>query len=48
VPRDGVIAFGYLREKRDAFDRLAALVQRIVNPPADNVVPFSGVGGRPA
>lgn len=30
-----------LREKRDAFDRLAALVERIVNPPSDNVVTMS-------
>jgi integrase len=31
----------YLREKRDAFDRLAALVERIVNPPPPaNVVPI--------
>jgi hypothetical protein len=38
--------YDYLREKREAFDRLAALVQRIVNPPAGNVVPFSaGAGG---
>jgi hypothetical protein len=26
--------YDYLREKREAFDRLAALVQRIVHPPA--------------
>jgi hypothetical protein len=33
--------YDYLREKQDAFDRLAALVERIVNPPsADNVVPL--------
>jgi hypothetical protein len=35
----------FLREKREAFERLAAFVQRIVNPPAGNVVPFSAVGG---
>jgi hypothetical protein len=36
----------YLAEKRDAFDRLAALVHRIVDPPA-NVVPIqSGRRGR--
>jgi hypothetical protein len=33
--------YDYLREKRDAFDRLAALVERIVNPPnGHNVVPI--------
>jgi hypothetical protein len=32
--------YDYLREKQDAFNRLAALVERIVNPPADNVVPL--------
>jgi integrase len=30
--------YDYLREKQDAFDRLAAQVERIVNPPSDNVV----------
>jgi hypothetical protein len=30
--------YDYLREKRDAFDRLAALVERIVHPPTGNVV----------
>jgi hypothetical protein len=30
----------YLREKQDAFNRLAVLVERIVNPPSDNVVPL--------
>jgi hypothetical protein len=34
--------YDYLREKQDAFNRLAALVERIVNPPADNVVPLAG------
>jgi hypothetical protein len=34
--------YDYLREKRDAFERLAALVQRIVNPPQDNVVAMTG------
>jgi integrase len=34
--------YDYLREKRDAFDRLAALVERIiVNPPDNNVVRLS-------
>jgi hypothetical protein len=28
----------YLAEKRDAFEKLANLIDRIVNPPADNVV----------
>ena len=33
--------YDYLREKRDAFDHLAALVDRIVHPPStDNVVPI--------
>jgi hypothetical protein len=32
--------YDYLREKRDAFDRLATLVERILNPPGDNVVPL--------
>jgi hypothetical protein len=32
--------YDYLREKREAFDRLAALVERIVNPPAGNVPPM--------
>ena len=31
----------YLPEKADALDKLAALVDRIVNPPADNVVPMA-------
>jgi len=31
---------GYLAEKRTAFEQLAALVERIVNPPPDNVVTF--------
>jgi hypothetical protein len=30
--------YDYLREKREAFDRLAALVERIVYPPEGNVV----------
>ena len=34
--------YEYLREKRDAFDRLAALVERVVHPPeGNNVVPMS-------
>ena len=38
--------YDYLVEKRDAFDRLAALIQRIIDPPA-NVVPIrSGRRGR--
>lgn len=28
----------YLKEKRDAFGKLAALVERIVNPTSDNVI----------
>jgi integrase len=31
---------GYLNEKRVALEALAAVVERIVNPPADNVVPL--------
>jgi integrase len=31
----------FLDEKRDALERLAALIDRIVNPPADVVVPFA-------
>jgi hypothetical protein len=30
--------YDYLREKREAFDKLAALVERIVNPPTGNVL----------
>ena len=30
----------YYDEKKHAFKELAALVERIVNPPADNVVPL--------
>jgi hypothetical protein len=30
----------YAHEKADALERLAALIDRIVNPPADNVVPI--------
>jgi integrase len=30
----------YLPEKRAAYDKLAGLVERIVNPPADVVVPI--------
>jgi hypothetical protein len=30
--------YNYLREKQEAFDRRAALVERIVNPPSDVVV----------
>jgi integrase len=32
--------WGYLPEKHDALTRLAALVDRIINPPADNVASF--------
>ncbi len=32
--------YEYLPEKRRSFEALAALVDRIVNPPADNVVPM--------
>jgi hypothetical protein len=31
---------GYLAEKHDALTRLATLVDRIINPPADNVALF--------
>jgi integrase len=31
----------YLPEKREAFEKLAELVERIVNPPTNNVMPFS-------
>jgi hypothetical protein len=32
----------YLSEKREAFEKLAELVERIVTPPSDaNVVPFA-------
>jgi hypothetical protein len=30
--------YGYLAEKRQALETLAAAVKRIVNPPGDNVV----------
>ena len=30
--------YGYLREKREAFDKLAELIGRIITPPSDNVV----------
>jgi integrase len=32
--------YAYLEEKREAFERLGSLVDMILNPPADNVVPF--------
>jgi integrase len=32
----------YLEEKRRAFEALAAQIERIINPPADNVVPLHG------
>jgi hypothetical protein len=38
----------YVTEKRDALDRLARLVDRIVNPPADNVVAIPTKAGRAA
>jgi hypothetical protein len=31
----------YLPEKRDAFDKLAELIERIVNPPRDTLVTFA-------
>jgi integrase len=31
----------YVAEKRDALERLAALVERIINPPAGNVIPLA-------
>jgi hypothetical protein len=34
--------YDYLREKRDAFAKLAALIERIVNPPTGNVVALRG------
>lgn len=37
---------GYVAEKRDALDRLAAMVDRIVNPPEGNVVPLHGAADR--
>jgi integrase len=32
----------YLAEKRNAYEALAALIERVVNPPEDNVVPLRG------
>jgi integrase len=32
--------FEYLDEKRDAFESLAALIGRIIDPPSGNVVPY--------
>jgi hypothetical protein len=32
--------YEYLNEKHDALTKLAALINRIVDPPADNVVPI--------
>lgn len=41
IPRPGVEGiydrYGYLPQKRDAFEKLADLVGRIVNPPPGNV-----------
>jgi hypothetical protein len=34
--------FAYLDQKRQAFEALAALIERIVRPPADTVVPIIG------
>ena len=34
----------YATEKADALRKLAALIERIVNPPADNVVPYTRSG----
>jgi hypothetical protein len=36
--------YEYLPEKVEAFDKLAAWVERIVNPPENNVVNFSACG----
>ena len=36
APTTGIVS----REKADALRKLAALIERIVNPPADNVVPL--------
>ena len=33
----------YDEEKSDALQRLSALIEQIINPPADNVVPFTAV-----
>ena len=40
IPRvEGIYdRWGYLPEKHDALTRLATLVDRIINPPADNIV----------
>jgi hypothetical protein len=38
--------YDYLAEKRQAFDRLAALIDRIVNPPEGNVVPIRSADRR--
>ena len=34
--------FAYLPQKSKALRELAALIERIANPPADNVVPLHG------
>jgi integrase len=36
--------WGYLPEKSDALTQLAALIDRIVTPPADNIVPMKQAG----
>jgi integrase len=40
--------WSYLPERRDAFERLAALIDRIVNPPAHNVLQFPQAQAIPA
>ena len=32
----------YINEKAEAVRRLAALIETIINPPGDNVLPFTG------
>jgi integrase len=36
--------YSFLDEKREAFQKLASLIDVIVTPRADNVVPFAGAG----
>ena len=38
--------FAYLDQKREAFEALAALIERIVHPPGDVVVPIAGAKAR--
>jgi hypothetical protein len=40
--------WSYLPERRDTFERLAALIDRIVNPPAHNVLQFPQAQAIPA